>query len=238
MFETAGEAGRAVARRVADAMRLAPSLVLGLPAGRTPIEAYAELVRLHRSGEADFSRAEAFLLDEFAGIDASHTGSFRRFLDEHLLEGINLDPSRTHSLDGAAKDSQAECERYERAVAAAGGLGLLVLGIGANGHIGFNEPGDALAARTHRVRLLEPTRRDNAGLFGGEIARVPVEALSMGMGTMLGADAILLMATGTGKASAVERMVRGPLTTRLPASFLQLHRRVEVFLDGPAASGL
>lgn len=237
-FETAAEAGLALARRVADALLRTPSLALGVPAGRTPRDAYGELRRLHAAGEADFSRASAFLLDEFAGIDSAHSGSFRRFLTQHLLSGVNLDPARTHSLNGVASDLRAECERYEEAIAAAGGLGLLLLGIGANGHIGFNEPGDSLTARTHRVRLLDSTQRDNAGLFGGDVARVPREALSMGMGTILRADTIAMIATGEGKAAAVERMVRGPLTTTVPASFLQMHRRVEVYLDRAAASAL
>jgi glucosamine-6-phosphate deaminase len=238
IFETATEASRAVARRAADALRRVPDLVLGLPAGRTPVDAYTELCRLHSVGEADFSRATAFLLDEFVGLDASQTGSFRRFLTEHLLSGINLDPARTHSLNGIVADPDIECERYEETIAACGGLGLLLLGIGVNGHIGFNEPGDALKARTHRVTLLDSTRAENAGAFGGVATRVPREALSIGMATILRAETIALIATGERKAKAVAEMLRGPLTTQLPASFLQLHRRVEVYLDRAAAVAL
>jgi glucosamine-6-phosphate deaminase len=219
-------------------MRRSPDLVLGLPAGRTPVDAYIELCRLHSAGEADFSRATAFLLDEFVGLDASHSGSFRRFLTEHLLSGINLDPERTHSLNGLAADPDVECERYEETIAACSGLGLLLLGIGVNGHVGFNEPADLLKARTHRVTLLDSTRAENAGPFGGVAARVPREALSIGMGTILRAETIVLIATGERKATAVAAMLRGPLTTRLPASFLQLHRRVEVYLDRAAAQAL
>jgi glucosamine-6-phosphate deaminase len=211
--------------------------VLGLPAGRTPVATYAELCRLYSTGEADFSRATVFLLDEFVGIAASHAGSFRRFVSEHLLSAVNPAPERTHSLDGLA-DPDAECERYEQTIASAGGLGLVLLGLGVNGHIGFNEPGDALSARTHRVKLLESTRAENAGPFGGVMARVPQEALTMGMGTILGAETIAMIATGERKAKAVAGMVHGPLTTRLPASLLQLHRRVEVYLDRPAAAAL
>jgi glucosamine-6-phosphate deaminase len=238
IFENAAEASGALARHVADALRRVPDLVLGLPAGRTPVDAYTELCRLHSRGEADFSRATAFLLDEFVGLDASHTGSFRRFLTEHLLSGINIDPARTHSLNGIVADPDVECERYEETIAACGGLGLLLLGIGVNGHVGFNEPGDALHARTHRVRLLDSTRAENAGPFGGVAARVPREALSIGMATILRADTIVLIATGERKAKAVEAMLRGPLTTQLPASLLQLHRRVEVYLDRAAAAAL
>ena len=201
------------------------------------METYTELGRLHSAGEADFSHATAFLLDEFVGLDASHAGSFRRFLTEHLLSGINLNPNQTHSLNGAAPDPDSECERYEETIAAVGGLDLLLLGLGVNGHIGFNEPGQTLAARTHRVTLLDSTRAENAGPFGGA-ALVPTEALSIGIGTILRADTFVIIATGARKASAVAGMLRGPVTTTLPASFLQLHRRVEAYLDRAAAAAL
>ena len=201
------------------------------------METYTELGRLHSAGEADFSHATAFLLDEFVGLDESHAGSFRRFLTEHLLSGINLSPNQTHSLNGVAPDPDGECERYEETIAAVGGLDLLLLGLGVNGHIGFNEPGQTLAARTHRVTLLDSTRAENAGPFGGA-ALVPTEALSIGIGTILRADTIVIIATGARKASAVAGMLRGPVTTTLPASFLQLHRRVEAYLDRAAAAAL
>jgi glucosamine-6-phosphate deaminase len=159
-------------------------------------------------------------------------------MEQHLFSGVNLAPERIHFLDGAARDLDTECERYEAEVAAAGGLGLQLLGIGANGHIGFNEPGAELAARTHRVTLADSTRRDNAALFGGDPANVPREALSMGVGTILKATEIVLIATGERKAQCIEQTVHGPVTTRLPASFLQLHPRVEFYLDRPAASKL
>jgi glucosamine-6-phosphate deaminase len=238
IFENAGEAGRALARRVAEALRRTPDLVIGLPAGQTPIDTYTELCRLHSEGEVDFSRATAFQLDEFIGLHGSQAGSFRRFVSEHLLSGINLDPQRTHSLNGLSPEPDAECERYEETIASVGGLGLLLLGIGVNGHVGFNEPGDALQSRTHRVSLLDATRVENSGPFGGVAARVPKEALSIGMGTILRAETIVLIATGAKKAESVQAMLRGPVTTRLPASFLQLHRRVEVYLDRAAAAAL
>jgi glucosamine-6-phosphate deaminase len=238
IFPTPAEAARALAARIAAALRDDPDLVLGLPTGKSPVATYQELRRLHTLGEADFSRAQTFNLDEFAGVEAAHPGSFRRFMDDHLFSGVNLHPSRIHFLDGAAPDLDLECGRYEAEIEAAGGIDLQLLGIGANGHVGFNEPGDELTARTHRVRLHESTRRDNATLFGGEVGRVPREALSMGMGTILKATAIVLIATGERKAACVYGMIQGALTTRLPASFLQTHRNVEVFLDQAAASRL
>ena len=238
IFNTADEVVRAVAERVRDALRRQPELVLGVPAGRTPIGAYAELARLHAAGEVDFSAATAFCVDEFAGTARTHPSSFHHFLTARLFTHVNLQPERIHSLNGVADDLDAECARYEDELSRAGGVDLQLLGIGRNGHIGFNEPGDGLIARTHRVSLREETRRDNAALFGGDASRVPSEALTIGIGTILSSDQVLLIATGASKAECVERMIRGPITTRVPASFLQLHSRVEICLDRTAASRL
>jgi glucosamine-6-phosphate deaminase len=237
-FATAEEMVRAAAREVASAVRRRPDLVLGLPAGRTPIGVYAELGRLSAAGEVDFSRVTAFAVDEFVGLDRNHPASFHRFISEHLLARVNVPAHRFHSLNGAAADPDAECERYEAAMDRAGGLGLQLLGIGGNGHIGFNEPANELSALTHRVTLLEATRRANAALFEDDDTRVPYQGLTMGIGTILKAEAVLLIASGAGKADSVERMVRGPITTHVPASLLQTHRRVAVYLDPDAASRL
>jgi glucosamine-6-phosphate deaminase len=238
VFTTSEELSRAAAQRVADALRQRPDIVLGLPAGRTPVGVYAELARLSSTGQADFSRATAFALDEFVGIDHAHPASFHRFIREHLIDHVGLPFERFHALNGAAADLQVECDRYEAAIQRAGGIGLQLLGIGGNGHIGFNEPANELAARTHRVTLLDQTRKASAALFDGDVARVPREALTIGVGTILMADVVILLAAGENKAASVERMVRGPMTPQLPASFLQAHRVVEVYLDRPAASRL
>jgi len=236
VFDTGDELAQAAARRIGDDLRRNPSAVLGLATGGTPLATYAELRRAHAAGRVDFSRATTFNLDEFAGIDAAHPGSFRRYMDVKLFDSVNLDPRRIHFLNGVANDLDVECARFEDAIEHVGGIDLQLLGIGANGHIGFNEPDETLAARTHRVRLHEQTRRDNAALFGGDLSRVPTEALSMGMGTILKSRAIVLLAIGARKARCVDVAVNGPITTRLPASFLQLHRDVELFLDRGAAS--
>jgi glucosamine-6-phosphate deaminase len=238
VFPTSEALSEAAARRVIDALRMRPNLVLGLPAGRTPVGVYAELSRLTAAGEVDFSLATAFALDEFVGIDHTHPASFHRFIREHLIDPVDLPRDRFHGLNGAAGDLQLECDRYETAIRRAGGIGLQLLGIGGNGHIGFNEPADELPASTHRVTLLDGTRHASAPLFDGDITRVPREALTMGVGTILKADAVILLAAGPGKAASVERMVRGPITPKLPASFLQAHRSVEIFLDRAAASRL
>ncbi len=224
--------------RIADALKAKPDLVLGLPTGRTPVRLYHELGTLFSHGQVDFSRATTFNLDEFLGIPPSHPGSYRTFMEHHLFSRVNVSPERIHFLNGAAPDPEAECFRYENAIAAAGGIDLQLVGIGTNGHIGFNEPARELAARAHRVTLKHSTRRSNAALFGGDVSKVPTEALSMGMATILHARQVVLLATGKSKAKCIQRLVNGPLTTKLPASFLQLHRDLELVLDQAAASEL
>ncbi len=236
VFPTADSVARALAREVARALAAQPSLVLGLPTGRTPIPLYREIVRLHRAGRADFRGAATFNLDEFAGLAAGDPRSYHAFMRRHLFDHVNLSRGRIHFLDGAARDIARECARYERAIERAGGIDLQILGLGANGHIGFNEPARALVARTHRTLLKPATRRANASLFGNRA--VPRAALSMGMATILHGKRIVLLATGAGKARGVQRMIEGPVTPRLPGSFLQLHRQAEVWLDRAAAARL
>jgi len=236
VLDGSDEVAVALAERVASTLRAKPDAVLGLASGRTPVDGYAELRRLHSAGSTDWSRASTFNLDEFAGIDSRHPGSFRTFMEHHLFEGVNLRAERIYFLNGIAKDLNAECDRYEAAIASAGGIDLQLLGIGTNGHIGFNEPGDDLPVRTHRVRLMESTRRDNAMLFDNDPSRVPAEALSMGIGTILRARRIILVATGDKKAECIRQATSGRLTTRVPASMLQVHSDVELLLDGEAAS--
>ena len=238
VFENERVLARTLAVQIAATLGQNPSLVLGLPTGRTPIRLYHELGTLHHAGQADCSRATTFNLDEFVGVAPDDPGSYRTFMREHLFSRVNLDPARINFLDGSAADVDAECRRYEDAIAAAGGIDLQLLGIGTNGHIGFNEPGRELVGPTHRVRLKESTRRSNAGLFGGDPTKVPAEALSMGVGSILKAKRIVLIATGKLKARCVDRVLNGPITTRLPASFLQVHRDVELMLDTAAAGRL
>ncbi|MBA3297576.1 MAG: glucosamine-6-phosphate deaminase [Acidobacteria bacterium] len=238
IFPDPSSVARALAGRIAVALRANPTLVLGLPTGRTPLLLYEELVKLYSAGQADFSRTTTFNLDEFVGIPASHPGSYRSFMQRHLFDHVNIDPANVHVLDGRAPDTAAEGCRYEKAIVEAGGIDLQILGIGTNGHIGFNEPGPALEARTHRVTLKAETRRSNAALFGGDTAAVPLEALSMGMATILHARSIVLVATGERKAPCVRKLVLGSITTDLPASFLQVHDEVEIMLDEGAAGRL
>jgi glucosamine-6-phosphate deaminase len=237
IFPDGTAVARALARRIAAAAEVNPTIVLGLPTGRTPLALYRELGALHAAG-ADFSQVTTFNLDEFLGVPPSHPGSYRSFMETHLFQYVNIPEAQHNFLDGSAPDPDAECARYEQAIADAGGIDLQILGIGTNGHIGFNEPARELQARTHRVTLKPETRRSNAALFGGDPAQVPAEALSMGMASILRARAVVLLATGNGKAACVERVVYGPVTTELPASFLQLHPDVDIMLDEDAASAL
>lgn len=234
VFESEAALAAALGRRLAELIRRHPNLVLGLPTGRTPLALFAELVRLTRDERLDWSNVRTFNLDEFVGLGHGDAGSYRTFMDERLFNHVNVAPAHVGFLNGRATDLSAECQRYERLIQKVGGLDVLVLGIGANGHIGFNEPADALAARTHRATLDEPTRAANALWFGGDMQRVPRAALTMGMGTILRARAIVMIATGEGKTDAVTAMFEGGVTTRVPASFLQLHPQVTVMLDEPA----
>jgi glucosamine-6-phosphate deaminase len=238
VFRTAGALARALAGDIALRLARNPRLVLGLPTGRTPIPFYEELVGLYRATRVDFSRATTFNLDEFLGLAPDDPRSYRAFMQRHLFDRVNVAPRRIHFLDGASGDVRRECARYERAIARAGGIDVQILGLGLNGHIGFNEPGRALVARTHCTRLKPATRRANAALFGNRASAVPHEALSMGMATILRARRIVLIATGASKARCVERMIDGPVTPRLPASFLQMHAHAEVWLDRAASDKL
>jgi glucosamine-6-phosphate deaminase len=185
-----------------------------------------------------FARVTTFNLDEFVGLPASDPGSYRAFMERHLFGRLRTRPHRVNFLDGSAGDIAGELERYDRALQRAGGLDLQILGLGANGHVGFNEPGPSLDTHSHRVRLHRQTREANADLFDGDLSRVPREALTVGMSAIMCARRALMLATGREKSSAVAAMVKGPLTTRVPASFLQLHRDAIGLFDRAAATQL
>jgi glucosamine-6-phosphate deaminase len=229
--DAVADAAAAVVRGVIAAGR-AP--VIGLPTGRTPVGLYARL----RTAPIEWSRVRTFNLDEFDGLAPTHPGSFRRYMDEHLFGAVGLPSSQIEFLRGDTADAGAECLRYDRALETAGGLDLLVCGLGANGHLGFNEPGPVLWGPTHVATLHAETRAANAALFAGDAAAVPARALTMGMTAILQARRVLVLATGPSKAAPVAAMTSGPLTTALPASWLQVHPAVEVLLDPAAASAL
>ena len=238
VYRNEREASAATAEELASAIVRHPAMVLGLPTGRTPLPLYARLAELREQRHFDASRVTTFNLDEFWRLPASHPGSYRAYMERHVFSRLAIAAGQVGFLDGMAPDAETECLQYERAIRAAGGLDVLILGIGTNGHIGFNEPGASLRARTHLAALKPQTRRANAVFFEGDASKVPGQALCMGMGTILGARRIILMAFGRGKSKAIQGMVQGPVTTRLPASFLQLHADVDVVLDEGAAERL
>ena len=235
-FEDDEALSSALAANVLETIVARPSLVLGLPTGRTPLGLYRQL--RERSDRIDWSRVRTFNLDEFAGLASSHPNSYRAYMQDELFDHVSIDPSNIGFLNGAAPDFEAECRRYEDAIDAAGGIDLQILGIGANGHIGFNEPAAGLCSHTHIAELQRETREANAERFGGDWTEVPQRALSMGMATILNAHDIVLIATGAEKADAVYGMIEGLITTTLPASILQVHPRVTVMLDRRAAGKL
>ena len=237
-FDDEAALAAALATRVLEAIVANPELVLGLPTGRTPLAFYRELRERSGRNRIDWSLVRTFNLDEFVGVDGDHPGSYRTFMQTELFDHVSIDPANIGMLDGRARDLTAECRRYEAEIADADGIDLQILGIGANGHIGFNEPADGLCAHTHIAELEQKSREANAQLFGGDWTAVPERALSMGMATILGARNIVLMATGREKADAVYQMIEGLITPQLPASFLQVHPRVTVMLDREASRRL
>ena len=228
-----GAVARSVASQVAALIAERPDAVLGLPTGRTPIGLYAELRERHAAGEIDFSRVRTFNLDEFLGLPSNHPASYRTFMDTHLFRHVNLPRRYIHFLNGMAADAEAECRRYEAAIAAAGGLDLALLGVGVDGHVAYNMPGP-ISLPTHVTRLPDGLA---ASLHVPE-ASWPLRAVTMGIGTIRGARAIRVIATGARKATAVRMLVHGPENPDWPCSFLQSHPDIEVLMDPPAATAL
>jgi glucosamine-6-phosphate deaminase len=234
---TAQEAARIAAALVAKAVRRKPTLVLGLATGGTPLCLYDELVRLHREHGLDLSRITTFNLDEYLSLPPDHPASYRRFMQEHLFDRTNIDPRRTFVPDGLTRDIPRHCREYEELIRSCGGIDIQILGIGADGHIGFNEPTSSLSSRTREKTLAEQTRRDNARFFATP-DDVPHHCLTMGIGTILDSRLCLLLAFGANKSGAVAAAVEGPVTSMVPASALQLHADAKVVVDEAAAAGL
>jgi glucosamine-6-phosphate deaminase len=226
-----------VARIIDAELRANPHLVLGLATGRTMEILYSKLVRMHREQGLDFSLCRTFNLDEYVGIPAKSTQSYRYYMNENLFRGVNIDLRNTHLPNGMAEDLAAECANYERRIAAVGGIDLQLLGIGRTGHLGFNEPLSALRSRT-RVKALSPvTLAQNEPLFGEE-GEMPRRAITMGVGTILDCRRCILLATGLEKAEIVAKAIEGPITGMISATALQLHPHCTVIVDEAAASQL
>jgi len=222
---------------IADAIMNKPNSVLGLATGSTPIGCYRELVRMHREEGLDFSRVVTFNLDEYIGLPPIHPQSYRYFMNENLFNHVNIKIENTHVPNGLSEDLQRTCKEFEEAIKSSGGIDLQLLGIGSNGHIAFNEPGSPFNSRTRVVKVSEQTIKDNARFFKS-IDEVPRQAISMGTGTIMETRKIILLASGAGKADAVAKSVKGPVTEEVPASILQTHPNCIFVIDEAAASKL
>ncbi|WP_371029997.1 glucosamine-6-phosphate deaminase [Pseudoclavibacter sp. JSM 162008] len=230
------EVGAFAGGRIADVVQGNPEAVLGVATGSSPLETY-RMLAARRDAGLDFSRVTAFALDEYVGIPRSHPESYHAVVGREVVELLGLNPARVHVPDGLASDLDAACADYEAKILAAGGVDVQLLGIGANGHIGFNEPTSSLSSRT-RVKTLAPKTRDDNARFFDKPEDVPVHCLTQGLGTILDARSVVLVAQGASKARAVAAMVEGPVSSMWPGSVLQLHRRATIVIDEAAASEL
>ena len=234
---SAGAAADLVAQIIAGELRTNPRTVLGLATGGTMESVYARLVRLHKEEALDFSGCRTFNLDEYVGLPGDHPNSYRHYMNHHLFRKVNIDPRNTYLPDGMAPDLEAEGADYERLIAQAGGIDLQLLGIGRNGHMGFNEPLSAFRSRTRVATLTPETIRQNAPLFGGP-EHMPRRAITMGVGTILDGRRCVLLATGLDKAAILAQAIEGPFTCMISATALQLHPHCAVIADESAGGRL
>ena len=212
-----------------------PQCVLGLATGSTPLKTYAQMIKLYEAGAVDFSKVRTFNLDEYCKLDVNDVNSYHRFMHDNLFNHININEDNVNFLDGNAVDMDRECVEYEEKIKSAGGIDIQLLGIGSNGHIAFNEPDDSFPSISHIVALKESTIKDNSRFFKS-IDEVPTHAVTMGIGSIMNARKILLIATGENKAKAVKQLINGNVTPQCPASVLQFHTDVTLMLDRGAAS--
>lgn len=227
------QAAETAAERYVELLKRKPNAVLGFATGSTPLSLYRELIKRYQVGELSFLQATSFNLDEYVGLDGSNPQSYRSFMNKNLFEQIDIPLEKTFVPSGTNCSAESAVE-YDAKIQAAGGIDLQLLGVGRNGHIGFNEPGTSFDSLTHRVQLSRSTREANARFFHS-IDEVPFEAVSMGIKTVMNARSILLFAQGEEKAEVIQKAVYGPVTEDVPASILQLHSFVELFLDPEAA---
>ncbi len=230
-------ASELAARFICKFIRQKPDAVLGLATGSTPLLLYKELCRSNQRERLDFSRVQTFNVDEYVGLPPEHPCSYRHYMEEKLFRHISIPAANTHMPDGQADDIEAGCDAYERRIQAAGGIDLQVLGIGSDGHIGYNDPVSSLGSRT-RVKTLTKEKREEQAYAFGSLQEVPMYVVTMGITTIMESRQIVLLAFGAQKAEAIVHMVEGPVTSLVPASILQMHPRVKLFLDEGAATFL
>jgi glucosamine-6-phosphate deaminase len=231
------EMSKAAAQKVARLLNTKPDAVLGMATGSTPLGLYQELVRMHREDGLDFSQVTTFNLDEYVGLRPDHPQSYHYFMHENFFQHVNVPKQHIYIPSGNTSNYRAFCSWYEQRIEECGGIDLQILGIGSDGHVAFNEPGSSLSSRTRLKTLAKQTIDDNARFFE-QRADVPVYAITMGVGTILEAGQLILLANGANKAEAVAKAVEGPVTSMVTASALQLHPYAKIFLDDEAASKL
>lgn len=228
------EMSKVAANEMAEDIKKNPEIVLGLATGGTPVGMYKELIKMYNEGKLDFSKVTSINLDEYVGLSGEHDQSYRYFMNKNLFNHINIDKNKTFVPNGLAENIEEECEKYDERIQDLGGIDLQLLGLGANGHIGFNEPGEALSVGTHLTDLKESTIEANARFFDS-IEDVPRKAITMGLGGIMKAKKIMVIASGEGKAAVVKAMMSGKITTEIPATMLQMHRDVLLIVDEAAA---
>lgn len=231
------EMSKRAAKIVANRMKRKPDLVLGLATGSTPLGMYSEFIRMHKEEGLDFSQVRSFNLDEYCGLSSDHPQSYHYFMYDKLFNHINIRPENIYIPRGDVENAHIFCEWYEKKIKKEGGMDLQILGIGRDGHIGFNEPGSSLGSRTRIKTLTKETIEDNARFFKKK-EEVPRYAITMGLGTISEAKECLLLASGTNKAEAIQKSIEGPVSAEITASLLQLHPRVMIIADEEAAQNL
>ncbi len=227
--------GNTVASIIASKIHTNPFCILGLATGSTPIETYRALVRMYKENKVDFSKVTTFNLDEYVGLPPEHEQSFAYFMKQNLFDHVNIKTENIHLFSGTANNLKEHCEQYDALIAKAGGIDIQLLGLGNNGHIAFNEPGEKLSGNSYVVELKKETIEANQRFFKS-VDDVPKRAFTMGIGMILKAKKIILIATGINKAQAIFHMIKGPVTPRCPASILQTFSDITVFLDEPTAA--
>ena len=228
------ELSKFAAQFIADYIRKKPNTVLGLATGSTPLGTYQELINLHKEKKVDFSNVVTFNLDEYIGLSQEHPQSYHYFMKDNFFKHINIKPENYHLPDGMAEDIPKSCREYEEFTKKCGGIDIQLLGIGANGHIAFNEPGSSLGSRTRVKTLSEKTIKDNSRFFSS-INEVPRYAITMGIGTIMESKILLLLASGNNKADAIAKTIEGPITSMVPATIVQLHPHATIVIDKEAS---
>ena len=234
-FDTEEQIGIAAGYYMCGQVLQKPESVLGLATGSTPLQPYAHMIKLYNEGAVDFSRVKTFNLDEYCNLDVKDKNSYHSFMYENLFNHINIPDENINFLNGNAEDMDAECKAYEEKIKKCGGIDIQLLGIGSNGHIAFNEPADSFQRWSHVVKLKESTIQDNSRFFNS-IEEVPTHAATMGIGSIMQAKRILIIAIGENKAKAIKQLIDGNVTPQCPASVLQFHKDVTLMLDKGAAS--